>query len=80
MNIIFSNHAKLRLQGRRISEEMVKFLVNCPILTDTDCYDENVIHYYGKFDDKVLRVVGKTQKGYILIITAFFDRSMRGKL
>jgi hypothetical protein len=43
MNIIFSEHAKLRLKGRKISPEMIKTIVENPIFTDTDYYDENRI-------------------------------------
>ncbi len=80
MNLIFSEHAKLRLKGREISMEMVKRVVENPNLTDTDYYDEDIIHFFGKIDERVLRVICKPQGGYIFIITAFFDRNMKGKL
>lgn len=83
MAVKFTNHAKQRIESRNIEESWIEKIVSNPILTDTDSKNENLIHYYGRVDetgDRILRVVGKTLNGDILIITAFFDRGMRGKL
>ncbi len=54
-----------------------------PLLVLADKRDPSVVHVFAMiaaYEDRVLRVVYNANESPIRIITAFFDRSMKGKL
>jgi uncharacterized DUF497 family protein len=83
MKYVLSTHAQDRLEERGIREEWLLLALGNPALTLPDEEDSMlehrlvVIEEHGK---RVLRVVCNPHVHPIRIVTAHFDRSMKGKV
>lgn len=80
---ILSNHAKERILERGIQEKWIEDALSAPQLTDIDSRDSSIHIVWKKiseFGNRVLRVCYNPNTDPIIIVTVFFDRSMRGKL
>jgi hypothetical protein len=68
---------------RNIRLEWLERVIEQPQLIEVDAMDSDLEHRLGKIDEfegRVLRVIVNPQLEPIRVITAFFDRAMRGKL
>jgi hypothetical protein len=78
-----TKHAAAVIAARGIKQEWVDFVLASPVLTHPDSADADlehrlaVIHEYG---GRVLRVIVKRDTVPTMVITAYFDRTMKGKL
>lgn len=82
-SLCFSLHALDVLQVREIAEDWVQQVVEEPMLTLNDSVDPDLVHALAPIrerDGRVLRVVYNRSVDPIRVVTAFFDRTMRGKL
>ena len=79
----FSLHALNVLHERDISEEWVRRVLDAPTVERADFVDSALVHALAAIperDGRVLRVVYNREVEPIRVVTAFFDRAMRGKL
>jgi len=70
MNIIFTNHAKYRINERKISVILVRQVVKNPDKKKLDEYGMIVVTK--QFGKKSLEVVYKIQGNNIIVITAYY--------
>ncbi len=78
-----SLHAQDVLRERCIPEGWVWRVVTSPEMTLADARDPHLIHALARIPEnegRVLRVIYNPDVGSIRVVTAFFDRTMRGKL
>ncbi|MBI4390148.1 MAG: DUF4258 domain-containing protein [Nitrospinae bacterium] len=83
MSYELSQHALDVLQERGISVEWVERVVSRPVLTKPDPVDSALEHQLGEiaeFDNRVLRVIVNVQVNPVRVVTAYFDRKMKGVL
>ena len=73
----FTKHAEDMLRERGLSKELVVDTVFNPDWTERET--EEVWHAFRRVGDKILRVVVKGEEGTYLVITAFFDRRLKGR-
>jgi hypothetical protein len=81
--LLFSLHALDVLEERQITKDWVQRVVDHPVLVMTDSVDPNLEHALAPIPERegrVLRVVYNHDVDPIRVVTAFFDRTMRGKL
>lgn len=79
----FTLHASVVLRERRIRKEWVRRVVISPTILLPDVRDPALLHAVGRIPEnegRVLRVVYNPNGDCIRVVTAFFDRAMRGKL
>ena len=70
MNIVFSNHAKYRLNERKISVTDVKRAIKNPSSKRAHEYGMMVVRK--NFGKKLLEVIFKVQSNNFVIITAYY--------
>ena len=78
----FSLHASDVMQERG-SSAWVQRVVEKPVATFPDLADPDLVHALAPITERegrVLRVVYNRSVEPVLVVTAFFDRAMRGKL
>lgn len=78
-----SQHARLTIAARKIQLSWIERVLEEPSMTVRDSRDHELVHALGRISehgDRVLRVIYKDSLKPWLIITAFFDRSMRDEL
>lgn len=78
-----TQHASDVLEERHISVEWVVRAIEQPVLACQDAEDEQLAHALAPIPERqgrVLRVVYNREASGIRVVTAYFDRSMRGKL
>lgn len=83
MDYELTQHAIDVLREREISIEWIERVVSKPALTKTDPVDGALEHRLGEiveFDNRVLRVVINARVEPVRVVTAYFDRAMKGKL
>jgi uncharacterized DUF497 family protein len=83
MNYELTQHAKDMLQEREIALEWLERVLDNPFTTHPDPADEALEHRLGKiaeFNNRVLRIVVNTRGKPVRVITAYFDRTMKGRL
>ena len=79
----FTKHASEVISERGIPVEFVERVISGPELTLQDAGDPDLIHYLskiGEHDGRVLRVIVNIKSSPVRVVTAYFDRSMRGRL
>ena len=79
----YTHHARIAVQRRRIDVRWIEKTVMKPARVLQDPRDPELQHFLrniAEFDNRVLRVVIKINPSPGTIVTAFFDRSMRGKI
>ncbi len=83
MKFELTKHASEVISERNISEEYLERAIDNPGLKMDDREDPALEHLLAKImenDNRVLRVIVIKNSDPVRVITAFFDRSMRGKL
>lgn len=75
--IHFTKHAEAMLRERGLPRELVVETVLHPDWTEKET--EEIWHAFRRVEEKVLRVVVKGKRVPYLVITAFFDRRLKGK-
>jgi hypothetical protein len=81
--IRLTQHARDVLEERRIPIDWITRVIEAPVLLGEDSEDKQLIHALAPIaerEGRVLRVVYNRRADSISVITAYFDRSMRGKL
>lgn len=83
MNYELSQHAKDVLAERGIPVGWLERILNSPTRTNPDREDLELEHYLGSIEEhgnRVLRVVINKHASPVLVVTLYFDRTMKGKL
>lgn len=83
MKFTLSGHASTVVAERGIRNEWIELALSAPQKTHADDADPSLVHHLveiAAFENRVLRVVVNVRGGAPHVVTAFFDRSMRGKL
>ncbi|QQR79426.1 MAG: DUF4258 domain-containing protein [Deltaproteobacteria bacterium] len=83
MKFKLSHHATTVLDERKIKEDWLIQVIENPLSIENDREDPELLHHLGKisdFENRVLRVIIKKETSPIEVITAYFDRKMKGKL
>lgn len=83
MQLDFSDHAMRVIIERRIRLEWVREAVQMPDLRTSDGHDSEIERFFKsipEFNGRVLRVAVNTNKEPWMVVTAFFDRAMKGTL
>ncbi len=68
MEVVFSNHASLKIEQRNISRQLVLKTVNSPDFSQPSRNFRE--EFYKKFGGKYLKVVIKRDKKSIIVVTA----------
>ncbi len=83
MYLEYTIHAEKAIAERGIELEWVERTVDQPALRIPDPDDPLVERFYGAVlerDNRILRVAVNTNASPWRVVTAFFDRDMRGRL
>lgn len=83
MEYTLSAHAATTAHERNIRPEWIEATISAPAATETDADDPMLIHalrVIPEFGERVLRVIYNHSKQPPHVVTAFFDRGMKGKL
>jgi hypothetical protein len=81
ITIKLTKHASIKIAQRKISIEDIKQVILKPELSEPDKFDTFLMHYIGTIRSKFLRVIGRWEdKEIFIIVSAFFDRRLKGKL
>lgn len=83
MELILTAHARRAMAERGIPIDWVQRTVDAPASRSRDPYDEEVDRFYlpiAEHGNRVLRVAVNVTADPWRVVTAFFDRSMRGEL
>lgn len=78
-----SYHAEKVIVERNIKKNWIVDTFTKPDSIESDQKNINLEHRFKKitdYDDRVLRVICNVESSPIIIVTAFFDRRMKGKL
>lgn len=73
----FTKHAEEMLQERGLSKDLIVDIVLSPDWTEPET--EEVWHAFRRIGERVLRVVVKGKEEPYLVITAFYDRRLKGR-
>jgi len=82
MNIHYTEHARKQMAKRQLESEWVERIVRSPARTEVDGIDDSLEHRLGivpELANRVLRVVISRDEPR-RVITAYLDRTMKGKL
>jgi hypothetical protein len=83
MDYKLSEHAETTLREREIAPEWLATAMNDPDLTlphESDSTLRYALKRIPAFGDRILRVVYNDEKEPPIIVTLYFDRTMKGKL
>ncbi len=83
MEFTLSAHASTTIRERRIQLDWIEATLSAPMQTEVDTDDPQLTHVLRvipEFGDRVLRVIYNRTKQPPHVVTAFFDRGMKGKL
>lgn len=83
MKYTLSKHAQEVVQEREIKPEWLDQVFETPQLTESDPLDHDIESLFGvvkEYGNRVLHVVINKNKRPVKIVTAYFDRKMKGKL
>lgn len=83
MGFTLSTHATRTIQARNIRTEWIATTLLAPAATEADPDDPTLVHalcVIPEFGERVLRVIYNRTKQPPHVVTAFFDRGMKGKL
>jgi hypothetical protein len=78
-----SDHAAKRVQERNIDPRWIEMTLSAPDRHEVDVIDPSSSHALkriAEMEDRVLRVVYNTTTTPVRVISAYFDRRMKGKL
>jgi hypothetical protein len=83
MDYELSEHARRVLAKRKIRIEWLEAALAQPEIVEDDDVDEDLKHHLARikdYADRVLRVIVNDKATPRRIVTAYFDRGMRGKI
>ncbi len=83
MEYTLSTHARTTVRERNIRAEWIAATLSAPTANESDPDDPMLIHALRaipEFGDRVLRVIYNQTRQPPHVVTAFFDRGMKGKL
>jgi hypothetical protein len=83
MKYRLTQHAKDVLEEREIPAEWLERVLSSPQRIEPDPDDSELEHSLGcitEFGDRVLRVVVNKTVRPVVVVTVYFDRTMRNKL
>jgi hypothetical protein len=83
MQYVLTAHAADALEKRQIRREWLEHVLVAPSRKALDPLDPILEHRLGtipEHDNRVLRVIVNTQFNPVRVVTAYFDRTMRGQL
>jgi hypothetical protein len=83
MNYELTQHAKDALTERQIPLAWIERTLDAPEKTEPDKADPQLVHHLAKIPEhgnRVLRVVLNPQASPVRVVTAYFDRKMKGKI
>ena len=83
MELILTAHAREVMAEREIPVDWLQRTVDAPALRNRDPYDEEVERFYlpiVELGNRVLPVAVNVTSDPWRVVSAFFDRSMRGEL
>lgn len=83
MVFVLSNHAQERAVQRGIREQWIEETILNPQQTEIDPVNSKALRAWRKIPERnnsILRVVYNPETTPFVVITVFFDRSMKGKL
>ncbi len=83
MEYTLSIHAETVIHERSLSIDDIEYVLNNPQLIQDDTNDSELQHRLGiieHYDNRVLRVIINVTKEPVFVVTAYFDRTMKGKL
>lgn len=78
-----TKHAAVVIAARGIKDEWIAEVLQHPSLEHADLEDQGLEHrlaVISDFENRVLRVILKRNTMPPMVITAYFDRTMKGKL
>lgn len=83
MDYTLSKHAEETIREREVRPEWIEETLAFPLATEPDPGDAELIHVLrpiASYGDRVLRVVFNGKRTPPHIVTAYFDRAMKGRL
>ncbi|MCF8296120.1 MAG: DUF4258 domain-containing protein [Melioribacteraceae bacterium] len=82
-NYKLSNHAKKVITERNIKKKWIEEVFEFPAKIESDAKNDILEHRLksiNEYGNRILRIVINKKEKPQLIVTAFFDRRMKGKL
>ncbi len=83
MDYLLTKHARERITQRNITEEWIARTLDNPTKLEPDEREPHRLHVFAvipEFNDNVLHIIYDSSVEPIKVITAYFDRTMKGKL
>lgn len=83
MDYTLSQHAKATIREREIRAEWIRDTLAAPLAIEPDSDDPQLFHALRpipEFGGRVLRVIFNRTRTPPHIVTAYFDRAMKGRL
>lgn len=83
MDFLLSEHAESAVRERAIKREWINAALNDPDLVlphETDAAAMHAFKRIEEFGNRVLRVIYNADKDPVVVVTAYFDRAMKGRL
>jgi hypothetical protein len=83
VNFIFTQHARIAAEARKIQPDWVRITLEDPQLRTWDPEDSTIERFFRKIPEnqnRILRVVVNTQVAPWRVVSVFFDRTMKGNL
>jgi len=83
MELAFTRHAREAMEKRGITEDWVRRAAEQPQRTESDRVDAALEHRLtpiAEHGERVLRVIVNPAVSPVRVITAYFDRKMKGQL
>ena len=76
MEYLLSDHARKRIQKRKIWMEWLETTLTDPLRTESDEFDPSLVHALKPIPEKgfrMLRVIYNETRNPVLVVTAYFD-------
>lgn len=76
MNYLLSDHARKRMQKRKIRLEWVENTLMDPLGTESDKIDPTLVHALRPIPERgfrILRVIYNETRSPVVVVTAYFD-------
>jgi hypothetical protein len=83
MDYILSEHAATTVSERKIKREWIETALDNPDLSlphETDVTAKYAFKRIKEFGNRVLRVIYNADENPVIVVTVYFDRTMKGKL
>lgn len=76
MDYLLSDHARKRIQKRKIRVEWLEATLTDPVRTESDAVDPTLVHALRPIPERGLRVIYNETRNPAVVVTAYFDSEL----